>query len=152
MFSSLPPLFPHDVLHPKPFPFPYTRELTYLQPHTLWYPSLSNHPQPSSASPNETSQNPHSPIIHHRNAINTPHNPQRTSLSVLRNDENLILQRKANIRRFGAGWLRPPGVGKTLQGIDDERAEREEVESARARYTQFLNFPSQPTMEDAKLI
>ncbi|KAL8781829.1 MAG: hypothetical protein Q9213_005831, partial [Squamulea squamosa] len=33
-----------------------------------------------------------------------------------------------NIRRFGAGWLRPPGIPKTLQGMADEKAEREEQE------------------------
>lgn len=54
-------------------------------------------------------------------------------LAALRADENAIVARRANIRRFGAGWLRPPGVGKTLQGMADERAEREEVELARAR-------------------
>ena len=69
---------------------------------------------------------------------NTSQNPQRTLLSILRADENLIAQRKQNIRRFGAGWLRPPGVAKTLQGMDDEKAEREEVESARARYVLLI--------------
>ena len=104
-----------------------------LQPHTLWYPSLSTHPRPRSPSTSDTSLNPHSPTHQHRHVTNTLQNPQRTLLSILRADENLIAQRKQNIRRFGAGWLRPPGVAKTLQGMDDEKAEREEVESARAR-------------------
>lgn len=59
--------------------------------------------------------------------------PTRTLLSVLRADENAVINRKANIRRFGAGWLRPPGIPKTLQGIEDERFEREEQESAAQR-------------------
>ena len=48
-------------------------------------------------------------------------------------DERAIRMRKANIARFGAGWLRPPGIPKTLQGLADERTEREEVEAARQR-------------------
>ncbi|KAK3170055.1 hypothetical protein OEA41_009440 [Lepraria neglecta] len=103
-------------------------------PHALWYPALSSHPPPPPpSSSNDNSNNALSPSHqHHRNTY-PPQNPQRTLLSILRTDENIVLHRKANIRRFGAGWLRPPGVGKTLQGMADERAEREEVEGARAR-------------------
>ncbi|KAK0508247.1 hypothetical protein JMJ35_009331 [Cladonia borealis] len=130
MFSSLPPLFPHD-------------------PHTLWYPSLSTHPRPRSPSTSDTPLNPHSPTHQHRNINNPSQNPQRTLLSILRADENQIAQRKQNIRRFGAGWLRPPGVAKTLQGMDDEKAEREEVESARAR--EFALAEAQQAAEAANL-
>ncbi len=35
-------------------------------------------------------------------------------------------ERKRNIRMFGATWLKPPGVHKTLQQMLDEAAEREE--------------------------
>lgn len=48
-------------------------------------------------------------------------------------DEQAIRTRKINIARFGAGWLRPPGVSKTLQGRAEEQAEREEAEAARLR-------------------
>ncbi|CAN9360487.1 unnamed protein product [Alternaria alternata] len=54
-------------------------------------------------------------------------------LSSLTADENTIAQRKLNVRRFGAGWLRPPGVTKTLQAIDDERLEKEEQEMMQRR-------------------
>lgn len=37
-------------------------------------------------------------------------------------------QRKLHIQRFGATWIRPPGLNKTLQGELDERAERAEAE------------------------
>ncbi|KAL2054477.1 hypothetical protein ABVK25_005225 [Lepraria finkii] len=115
MFSSLPPLFPYD-------------------PHALWYPSLSPHPPPPpTPTSNDNSNNPLSPSHQHHRNTHPSKTPQRTLLSILRTDENLVLHRKANIRRFGAGWLRPPGVGKTLQGMADERAEMEEVEGARAR-------------------
>ena len=48
------------------------------------------------------------------------------SLHLLRQTEFFIAQRKINIQRFGAGWIRPPGVGKTYQASMDEAAEREE--------------------------
>ncbi|KAL6720299.1 hypothetical protein ACLMJK_002220 [Lecanora helva] len=118
MLSSLPPLLPHD-------------------PHTLWYPSLITHPPPfSNSNPDPNLPPNHSQQHHHQNAPHHQQRPnpsQRTPLSTLRADELALQMRKANIRRFGAGWLRPPGVGKTLQGIADERAEREELESARTR-------------------
>ncbi|MCJ1459623.1 hypothetical protein MMC28_010002 [Mycoblastus sanguinarius] len=112
MLSSLPPLFPHD-------------------PHTLWYPSLSTHPPPH----NQTTPDTNNGTPHHQHPQRHQHAqpPQRTLLSVLRADENTVLHRKANIRRFGAGWLRPPGVSKTLQGMVDERAEREDADNARER-------------------
>lgn len=49
-------------------------------------------------------------------------------LAALTQDENTIEQRKLNVRRFGAGWLRPPGVAKTLQAMRDEELEKEEQE------------------------
>ncbi|KAL2041830.1 hypothetical protein N7G274_005614 [Stereocaulon virgatum] len=117
MFSSLPPLFSHD-------------------PHTLWYPSLSTNPPPPPPSSHDCPTNNAlypSYQQHHHRTTQPPQPPQRTLLSILRTDETIVSHRKANIRRFGAGWLRPPGVAKTLQGMYDERAEREEVEGARAR-------------------
>lgn len=105
----------------------YQALINVLQAHSLFYASQSTfHPnhQQSSQQPN----GPH-PFARSHGHHHQPH----TILSVLRADENAILQRKANIRRFGAGWLRPPGVPKTLQGMADERAEREEQESAANR-------------------
>jgi len=55
-------------------------------------------------------------------------------LSVLRADEKAIELRKQNIQRFGAGWLKPPGVSKTLQGMQDEELERREQEANGLRY------------------
>ena len=64
---------------------------------------------------------------------------------MLRADENAVTNRKANIRRFGAGWLRPPGIPKTLQGMADERAEREEQEIAAQR--EFAQAEAQAAAE-----
>lgn len=41
------------------------------------------------------------------------------------------------MRRFGAGWIRPPGVAKTLQALKDEELEKEEQE-AMARREQIM--------------
>ncbi|KAI9853180.1 MAG: hypothetical protein M1838_000036 [Thelocarpon superellum] len=62
-----------------------------------------------------------------------PHNTARSSatlnnpLAALRAQENFIAARKTHIARFGACWIRPPGVGKTYQAAMDEEAEREEA-------------------------
>ena len=45
----------------------------------------------------------------------------------------MLAQRKQNVRRFGAGWLRPPGVAKTLQAMKDEELEKEEQEMMQRR-------------------
>ncbi|KAJ4344316.1 hypothetical protein N0V95_006148 [Ascochyta clinopodiicola] len=64
-----------------------------------------------------------------------PHPQQRrathrtsTLLATLTQDENVFEQRKANVQRFGAGWIRPPGVTKTLQATTDEELEKQEQE------------------------
>ncbi|MCJ1382578.1 hypothetical protein MMC17_005691 [Xylographa soralifera] len=109
MFSSLPPLAPFDA-------------------HSLWHPSQSSYSYHSNSNLAPNSNNTHS-RTHQQHRSSHPQPPARTILSVLRADENAIEHRKANIRRFGAGWLKPPGVGKTLQGMCDEKAEREEQEA-----------------------
>ena len=76
--------------------------------------------------PTRPSQNPPHPP--NANTTHNPPPPTSPTLLTLRHDETLIQNRKSNIRRFGAGWLRPPGIPKTLQGMADERAEREEQE------------------------
>ncbi|CAF9937393.1 hypothetical protein IMSHALPRED_011122 [Imshaugia aleurites] len=113
MLSSLP------TLHPPP-------------PHTLFHPTLTAPP------PSSTNSHPNTPDHHpHQQQPPTPHphphRPHQTPLSALHIDEQAIRARKTHIRRFGSNWLRPPGVSKTLQGMADERAEREEGELARAR-------------------
>ena len=56
----------------------------------------------------------------------------QSQLAQLRTDEHLIQLRKFNVMRFGAGWLRPPGVTKTLQTRLEEAQEHlEQVELQR---------------------
>ncbi|KAF2491747.1 hypothetical protein BU16DRAFT_542843 [Lophium mytilinum] len=83
---------------------------------------VSSSTDPNNAPPphHQQQRRPHS---HHTHAGST-----RSTLASLAADENSILQRKQNVRRFGAGWIRPPGVPKTYQATMDEAAEREEQE------------------------
>ncbi|KAI9691350.1 MAG: hypothetical protein M1820_009729 [Bogoriella megaspora] len=61
------------------------------------------------------------------------HPPAPSSLILLTSDESALIQRKRNIRRFGAGWIRPPGVQKTFQQSMDEAQERLEHEAGLER-------------------
>lgn len=51
---------------------------------------------------------------------------ERTSLGRLRADEAYMARRLANISNFGATWLKPPGVAKSLYQMREERREQEE--------------------------
>ncbi|RAR02716.1 anaphase-promoting subunit 15 mnd2 [Stemphylium lycopersici] len=96
---------------------------------TLW-PSLHNNHTAfeDTQSQSPPSHNQRRPTSHHG-----PHHNQNLLLSSLNADENTISQRKLNVRRFGAGWLRPPGVTKTLQAMRDEELEKEEQEMMQRR-------------------
>jgi hypothetical protein len=58
---------------------------------------------------------------------------ERTSLGRLRADEAYMARRLANISNFGSGWLKPPGVAKTLAQMRDEKREAEEHAEAMRR-------------------
>ncbi|ORY18032.1 hypothetical protein BCR34DRAFT_554693 [Clohesyomyces aquaticus] len=73
-----------------------------------------------------------------------PHS-SRSVLAALSADENVIHQRKQNVRRFGAGWIRPPGVLKTYQATMDEAAEREEQEILARREQALLDLQAAQT-------
>ncbi|KAI4171254.1 MAG: hypothetical protein LQ343_004460 [Gyalolechia ehrenbergii] len=103
-----------------------------------------HHYGPSTRSANPS--NPQSPNDPNRNALPPP---ESQLLATLRADELAVHNRKANIRRFGAGWLRPPGVPKTLQGIADERAEREEQELTAGREAAMLEAQAAAEEEEA---
>ncbi|KAI1589826.1 Apc15p multi-domain protein [Pyrenophora tritici-repentis] len=82
----------------------------------------------SSHSPPNTSHGHRRPTSHHGS-----HQNHNAFLAALTADENTIMQRKLNVCRFGAGWLRPIGVSKTLQQIRDEELEKEEQELMQRR-------------------
>lgn len=54
-------------------------------------------------------------------------------LTLLAADEIAMAARKLNISRFGATWLRPAGVPKTLQAMQDEELEKAELAEAERR-------------------
>ncbi|MCJ1423438.1 hypothetical protein MMC29_001321, partial [Sticta canariensis] len=130
--------------------------------HELFHPSLNPQLSTSISSHNNNPNNqPHQTQLHshHQNQHQSQHQnqhhnerqsqrPTRTLLSVLRADEHAILVRKANIGRFGAAWLRPAGVAKTLQGLADEQAEREEVEVSNAREYPIVEMHTLPDTDD----
>ncbi|KAF2128985.1 hypothetical protein P153DRAFT_397186 [Dothidotthia symphoricarpi CBS 119687] len=96
--------------------------------------------------PPDAEPSPHSPPNTHTNApqrhAHHSHHARATTafLHSLTHDENTIDQRKQNVRRFGSGWLRPPGVAKTLQALRDEELEKEEQEMMARREQVMLDL------------
>lgn len=138
LLTSFPSLFPPSV---SMLPILFTRRTLTIQVDDLYSPSLD--PSPPLPEDSRHTSHAHGHAHQHQHPFHTATAPPGISLgafnhSALRADENAIATRKANIRRFGAGWLRPPGIGKTLQGMEDERIEREEQEAAAMRYVGFL--------------
>lgn len=116
--------------------------LTDSQDASLW-PSqrhTEDHTDdPSASPPNPSSQRHASSHHHHGHHHGRPHH-QSALLAALTQDENTIEQRKLNVRRFGAGWIRPPGIAKTLQAIKDEELEKEEQELMQRREQVMLDL------------
>ncbi|KAH7118002.1 hypothetical protein B0J11DRAFT_583377 [Dendryphion nanum] len=81
----------------------------------------------------------------HPNSSQNQRGPARSALAALVADENNIYQRKQNVRRFGAGWIKPPGVAKTYQAKMDEDAEREEQEQLARREQVLLDLAAAQT-------
>ena len=113
----------------------------HTQAHSLWYTPVNGYfvssgsdPQ-SQDTPNSLSQNAH----HYQSVHGSRRGNNRNNyLTQLQLDEEFIVQRKLSIQRFGAAWIRPPGVPKTYQLVMDEQAEREEAEAQAAREAQMM--------------
>ncbi|KAI9774882.1 MAG: hypothetical protein M1840_000098 [Geoglossum simile] len=109
--------------------------------HSLWYTPVNGYfvssgsDSQSQDTPNLLSQSSH----HYQNAHGLRRGNNRNNyLTQLQLDEEFVVQRKLNIQRFGAAWIRPPGVPKTYQMMMDELAEREEAEAQAAREAQMM--------------
>jgi len=74
----------------------------------------------------------------------------RSPLALLAADETAIAQRKAAIRNFGAYWIRPPGISKTLQAMNEEEAERVEQEELARQERGLLDMQAQQQLEEAR--
>ncbi|KAK7533564.1 hypothetical protein IWX49DRAFT_92236 [Phyllosticta citricarpa] len=117
---SLPPIIPREDLsawHSSP----------HLRSHS---PSSQNNP------PQQLHERPNGHAHQNRRGRST----RSGTLAALINDENIIEQRKLNVRRFGAGWLRPPGIAKTFQAAEDEALEREEQEVLAQREAAMMDL------------
>ncbi|KAL1655127.1 hypothetical protein SLS61_002439 [Didymella pomorum] len=91
---------------------------------TLWPSNRPENPFPADEPPTSP---PNAPA-HQQAQQRAPKHRPSALLAALTQDENTFEQRKANVQRFGAGWIRPPGVAKTLQAITDEELEKAEQE------------------------
>ncbi|KAF2672229.1 hypothetical protein BT63DRAFT_191847 [Microthyrium microscopicum] len=103
--------------------------------------TTSNNRQHASSHGNQQ-QTSHQHNHHHHNAAHRPavhvhHARTQALLNQLIADEQLIEQRKQNVRRFGANWIRPPGVAKTLQARIDEDIERREQAELQRREERY---------------
>ncbi|KAF2097512.1 hypothetical protein NA57DRAFT_77769 [Rhizodiscina lignyota] len=107
---------------------------------TIWlHPT---HRQTNILDSTDSHEHPHAPNSSRRGQSRT-----HSALAQLVADENAIEQRKQNVRRFGAGWIRPPGIAKTYQATMDELAEREEQEMLARRDAQMQELANAQEME-----
>ncbi|KAI0112094.1 Apc15p protein-domain-containing protein [Nemania sp. FL0031] len=58
---------------------------------------------------------------------------ERSPLARLRADEQNLERRRQNVTNFGAAWLKPPGLPKTLHQLREEQREAEEHQEALRR-------------------
>ncbi|KAF2118884.1 hypothetical protein BDV96DRAFT_610766 [Lophiotrema nucula] len=107
--------------------------------HRVSNTSFDNH---TTDSPSSSHGPHHRPRSHHGNHH---HHNSPSALATLAADENMIYQRKQNVRKFGAGWIRPPGVQKTYQAIIDEVAEKEEQDVLARREQALLDLAAAQT-------
>ncbi|KAI5247350.1 hypothetical protein E4T43_02104 [Aureobasidium subglaciale] len=114
----------------------------FLSPH-LRPPPTPNDPSSHTADNNAAQQS------RRRNNLQSSA-PTRQSLAQLLADEHAISSRKHNIRRFGAGWIKPPGVAKTLQAETEEKIEREEQEAQQRREQMMMDMQAQQEVEEAR--
>lgn len=76
--------------------------------------------------------------------MNNPHHTTYTALLAQHQ------RHKTNIARFGATWLRPAGVPKTLQASEDEAAEKLEQEEQERRQRNVAEMQAAMEREEAR--
>lgn len=144
---SLPLIAPRDVCPPPPPLLLFIYILTNLvclctvQSHELWFGS--SQPYRSSSSSTTSSYPPHTHPSSSESSRRQAHNgpPSRAfiasatpsdSLAALQLEERALRVRKQNIASFGYAWIKPAGCPKTMLGMREEEAEREEGLAAAA--------------------
>ncbi|KAK5120122.1 hypothetical protein LTR85_006603 [Meristemomyces frigidus] len=131
--------------------------LPLLPPQEDPSPFLRTHFRPRADSPPSAATNHNNAHAHHRQpnhrqrdeAERKAHNT-RSPLALLAADEAAIAQRKAAIRNFGAYWIRPPGVTKTLQATNEEEAERLEQEEMARQERGLMDMQAQQQLQEAR--
>ncbi|KAG8423209.1 hypothetical protein J3458_000122 [Metarhizium acridum] len=134
-------------------------DFTPRDSHSLWYTS----------SRGGTSQPQGLHDTHHGDSPNHNHGSgqsrsrghiiERTALARLAADEQYMHRRRIQVQNFGSGWLRPPGVAKTLHQMREEKREQEEHQEAmrREQLAQELaeaeggGMPEEGMMDDVQL-
>ncbi|KAF5025323.1 hypothetical protein F66182_2581 [Fusarium sp. NRRL 66182] len=139
MFTTLPDFTPRDS-------------------HSLWYrSSRSPYTPPGPLDDFGGDSN------HHQHAANQVRQRtkliERSALARLAADEQYMQRRRLNTQNYGSGWLKPPGVPKTLHQMREEKREQEEHQEAmrREQLAQELaeaeaeGMPGEGTMDDVQL-
>ncbi|KAG9588685.1 hypothetical protein KCU77_g8849, partial [Aureobasidium melanogenum] len=124
--------------------------LPLLAPQNEYSFFLSPHLRPQSTNDTSNASDNNVAQQSRRQTSQQTYAPTRQSLAQLLADEQAISHRKHNIRRFGAGWIKPPGVAKTLQAETEEKAEREEQEALQRREQMMMDMQAQQEAEEAR--
>ncbi|WKT38649.1 hypothetical protein QSH57_000467 [Fusarium oxysporum f. sp. vasinfectum] len=139
MFTTLPDFTPRDS-------------------HSLWYRS-SRSPYTPPGPLDDFSGDTHN-IQHGANqARQRTKLIERSALARLAADEQYMQRRRLNVQNYGSGWLKPPGVPKTLHQMREEKREQEEHQEAmrREQLAQELaeaeaeGMPGEGTMDEVQL-
>jgi len=121
--------------------------------HSAWL-RTSYHPRADSPPPANPQSAAQQPQQHRQNRQLRDEEKRaqqaRSPLALLAADEAAIAQRKAAIRNFGAYWIRPPGVPKTLQAMTEEEQERREQEEIERRERGMLDMQAQQQLAEAQ--
>lgn len=111
--------------------------ITPRDSHELWFGSSQPYRSTSDQQAGDNSAANH---LARRNPSGTPSShrslmPSRSSantIATLAAEERSLRSRKLNIASFGYSWIRPAGCAKTMLGMKEEEAEREEALQAAA--------------------
>ena len=127
--------------------------LPLLQPSSTLLPHQHHYHARSASPPAQPNRQQHQnrPTQHRSSSPNSrSQNPTRSSLAILASDESAIQHRKAAIRNFGALWIRPPGVPKTLQAMTEEAAELAEAEEQMRQEQGLRDMAALQQVEEAR--
>ncbi|CAG8161243.1 unnamed protein product [Penicillium salamii] len=102
--------------------------LTPRDSHELWFGTSQPHSEPTDPANPFARRNAGSPS--HRAFL--PSRSPGNTLAALAAEERKLRARKLHIASFGYSWIRPAGCAKTMLGMKEEEAEREEAMQAAA--------------------